>query len=327
MRWNIVSILEVKNLKTSFEINDEKVLAVNDVSFELKSGEVLGIIGESGSGKSVTALSIMNLLPKYKGKIESGSIIFNNKDITKLNDKEMCKIRGKDISIIFQEPMTALNPILTIEKQIGEILITHNICSKKNIYKKINDVLLSLKIPNPKEFMKKYPFQISGGMLQRVVIAIAIICNPKIIIADEPTTALDVTTQAEILNLLKKIIKDIYTSIILITHDLGVIAEMATKVLVMYRGKIVESCPVLEFFDNPKHPYSKGLINSRPNNFNTNNRFNSIKGMVPNISKKINGCDFYNRCNEKKDICFKKIPPNTNIKSNHNLRCWLYKII
>ncbi|GAA0733015.1 ABC transporter ATP-binding protein [Clostridium oceanicum] len=322
-----MSILEVKNLKTSFEINNEKVLAVNDVSFQLKSGEVLGIIGESGSGKSVTALSIMNLLPKYKGKIESGSIIFNNKDITKLNDKEMCKIRGKDISIIFQEPMTALNPILTIEKQIGEILITHNICSKKNIYNKIKDVLLSLKIPNPKEFMKKYPFQISGGMLQRVVIAIAIICNPKIIIADEPTTALDVTTQAEILNLLKKIIKDIDTSIILISHDLGVIAEMATKVLVMYRGKIVESCPVLEFFDNPKHPYSKGLINSRPNNFNTNNRFNSIKGMVPNISKKINGCDFYNRCDEKKDICLKEFPPNTNIKSNHNLKCWLYKTI
>lgn len=323
----MVSILGVKNLKTSFEINNEKVLAVNDVSFELKSGEVLGIIGESGSGKSVTALSIMNLLPKYKGKIESGSIIFNNKDITKLSDKEMCKIRGKDISIIFQEPMTALNPILTIEKQIGEILITHNICSKKNIYNKIKDVLLSLKIPNPKEFMKKYPFQISGGMLQRVVIAIAIICNPRIIIADEPTTALDVTTQAEILNLLKKIIKDIDTSIILITHDLGVIAEMATKVLVMYRGKIVESCPVLEFFDNPKHPYSKGLINSRPNNFNTNNRFNSIKGMVPNISKKINGCDFYNRCDEKKDICLKEFPPNTNIKSNHNLKCWLYKTI
>ncbi|HDK7168884.1 TPA: ABC transporter ATP-binding protein [Clostridium botulinum] len=320
----MVSLLEVKNLTISFKIEDERFIVINDVSFDLKSGEVLGVIGESGSGKSITALSILNLLPKPNGIIENGSIIFEGKDLTKLDDKEMCKIRGKDISIIFQEPMTALNPIFTIEKQIGEVLITHNICSKKEIYFKIKSILSKLQIPNPKEFMKKYPFEISGGMRQRVVIAMAIICNPKIIIADEPTTALDVTTQSETLDLLKDIMREIGSSIILITHDLGVIAEMATKVAVMYRGRIVESCEVKELFDNPKHPYSKGLIKSMPSNFNSKNRFNSIKGMVPNLSEKISGCEFCNRCNEAMEVCSSKIPCDINIKDNHTVRCLLY---
>lgn len=319
-----MNLLDVKNLTTSFNIDGESFLAVNDISFDLKEGEVLGIIGESGSGKSVTALSIMNLLPKFNGKIETGSIIFNGKDLTTLNDKEMCRIRGKDISIIFQEPMTALNPIFTIEDQISEVLATHKICHKDEIYYKITQVLSQLKIPNPEEIMKKYPFEISGGMRQRIVMAMAIICNPKIIIADEPTTALDVTTQAEILDLLKNIMKDIGSSIILITHDLGVIAEMATKVAVMYRGRIVESCEVEEFFDNPKHPYSKGLINSMPSNFNEQNRFNWIKGNVPNLSEKIIGCEFCNRCNESMKICSSKMPYDINIKNNHTVRCLLY---
>lgn len=319
-----MNLLDVKNLTTSFNIDGESFLAVNDISFDLKEGEVLGIIGESGSGKSVTALSIMNLLPKFNGKIEAGSIIFNGKDLTTLNDKEMCRIRGKDISIIFQEPMTALNPIFTIEDQISEVLATHKICHKDEIYYKITQVLSQLKIPNPEEIMKKYPFEISGGMRQRIVMAMAIICNPKIIIADEPTTALDVTTQAEILDLLKNIMKDIGSSIILITHDLGVIAEMATKVAVMYRGRIVESCEVEEFFDNPKHPYSKGLINSMPSNFNEQNRFNWIKGNVPNLSEKIIGCEFCNRCNESMKICSSKMPYDINIKNNHTVRCLLY---
>lgn len=319
-----MNLLDVKNLTTSFNIDGESFLAVNDISFALKEGEVLGIIGESGSGKSVTALSIMNLLPKLNGKIEAGSIIFNGKDLTTLNDKEMCRIRGKDISIIFQEPMTALNPIFTIEDQISEVLATHKICHKDEIYYKITQVLSQLKIPNPEEIMKKYPFEISGGMRQRIVMAMAIICNPKIIIADEPTTALDVTTQAEILDLLKNIMKDIGSSIILITHDLGVIAEMATKVAVMYRGRIVESCEVEEFFDNPKHPYSKGLIYSMPSNFNEQNRFNWIKGNVPNLSEKIIGCEFCNRCNESMKICSSKMPYDINIKNNHTVRCLLY---
>lgn len=319
-----MNLLDVKNLTTSFNIDGESFLAVNDISFDLKEGEVLGIIGESGSGKSVTALSIMNLLPKFNGKIETGSIIFNGKDLTTLNDKEMCRIRGKDISIIFQEPMTALNPIFTVEDQISEVLATHKICHKDEIYYKITQVLSQLKIPNPEEIMKKYPFEISGGMRQRIVMAMAIICNPKIIIADEPTTALDVTTQAEILGLLKNIMKDIGSSIILITHDLGVIAEMATKVAVMYRGRIVESCEVEEFFDNPKHPYSKGLINSMPSNFNEQNRFNWIKGTVPNLSEKIIGCEFCNRCNESMKICSSKMPYDINIKNNHTVRCLLY---
>ena len=319
-----MNLLDVKNLTTSFNIDGESFLAVNDINFALKEGEVLGIIGESGSGKSVTALSIMNLLPKFNGKIEAGSIIFNGKDLTTLNDKEMCRIRGKDISIIFQEPMTALNPIFTIEDQISEVLATHKICHKDEIYYKITQVLSQLKIPNPEEIMKKYPFEISGGMRQRIVMAMAIICNPKIIIADEPTTALDVTTQAEILDLLKNIMKDIGSSIILITHDLGVIAEMATKVAVMYRGRIVESCEVKEFFDNPKHPYSKGLINSMPSNFNEQNRFNWIKGNVPNLSEKIIGCEFCNRCNESMKICSSKMPYDINIKNNHTVRCLLY---
>lgn len=322
-----MSLLKVKNLTTSFTIDNESFIAVNDISFKLEKGEVLGIIGESGSGKSVTALSIMNLIPKSSAIIESGSITLNGTELTQLSDEEICKIRGKDISIIFQEPMTALNPIFTIEKQIGEVLIIHNICSKGEIQHRIIDILSKLKIPNPKEFMKKYPFEISGGMRQRVVIAMAIICNPKIIIADEPTTALDVTTQAEILDLLKDIMKIIGSSIILITHDLGVIAEMATKVAVMYRGRIIETCDAVEFFDNPKHPYSKGLINSMPSNFNSKNRFNSIKGNVPSLFENISGCEFCNRCSNAMDICSCKSPKNINLVNNHIVRCLLYNIL
>ncbi|WP_392486862.1 ABC transporter ATP-binding protein [Haloimpatiens sp. FM7315] len=320
----MVSLLEVNNLSTSFDIEGEKFLAVNDISFNLKDGEILGIIGESGSGKSVTALSVMNLLPKYKAKIESGSIMFKGKDLTKLKEKELCKIRGEDISIIFQEPMTALNPIVTIEEQIREVLLTHRSLSKNEIFNEIREVLLKLRIPNPEEFMKKYPFEISGGMLQRVVIAMAIICKPSIIIADEPTTALDVTTQAEILNLLKEITKDIGSSIILITHDLGVIAEMATKVAVMYRGRIIEESSSLEFFDNPKHPYSKGLIKSMPKNYNCSNRFYSIKGTVPYLTEEINGCEFCNRCDKSMKICSVKVPFDIKVNEDHRVKCWLY---
>lgn len=318
-----MSLLEVKNLKTVFNTPYGKVKAVNDVSFSINEGEVVGIVGESGSGKSVTSLSIMNLISKPNGIIENGQIIFEGMDLLKLSDKEMCKVRGNNISMVFQEPMTSLNPVFTIENQIGEVLKLHKNCNKQDIHERVIKVLKDLKIPNPQEVMKKYPFELSGGMRQRIVIAMAIVCTPKIIIADEPTTALDVTTQDEILCLLKNITESINSSVMLITHDLGVIAEMATKVIVMYRGKIVEQCDVVEFFDNAKHPYSQGLINSMPNNFTKNGRFHCIKGNVPSMHEEIKGCAFCESCYRAMKICKEKEPPIKKIRQGHTVSCWL----
>lgn len=318
-----MNLLQIKNLTTTFNTDCGKIIAVDDISFSLKKGEVLGIIGESGSGKSVTSLSIMNLIPKPNGCIEKGSILFHNNDLLKLSDSEMCNIRGNKISMIFQEPMISLNPVFTVGNQILEVLKIHKKGSKTENKQKVLEILNNLKIPNPEEIIKKYPFELSGGMCQRIMIAIAMACNPEIIIADEPTTALDVTTQAEILDLLKNITAHSNCSVLFITHDLGIIAELANRVIVMYKGKIVEECDVLEFFNNPLHPYSKALIKSMPQKFNK--RFFSIKGSIPSPYEHIKGCPYNTRCDKCIDICFIKAPPIKKINFNHTVCCWLNK--
>ena len=313
-------ILEVKNLKIKFK--DSLNYVVNDVSFKLNEGEIVSLVGESGSGKSVTSLAIMGLLSEESEV--SGEVIFNNKNLLNLNEKEMCKIRGKDIGMIFQEPMSALNPLMTVENQIGEVITQHTKLEKKAVKERVIELLEKVKIPNPKGMLKKYPHELSGGMRQRVMIAMAIAMSPKILIADEPTTALDVTIQNEILELLKDIAKEMKMSIIFITHDLDVVCEMANRVLVMYLGNVVEEAPILEFFDNTMHPYSKGLILSRPSNILEGNRLYSIKGMVPSVDEIPNGCSFSNRCSECLKECTKDIPKLKEIKANHKVRCHLY---
>ncbi|MCM1988961.1 ABC transporter ATP-binding protein [Oceanirhabdus seepicola] len=317
-------LLEVKNLKTSFNTSRGKVRSVNDVSFSLREGEILGLVGESGCGKSVTSLSIMGLVPKPEGIIEGGKILLEGIDLLKLSEKEMCKIRGNKISMIYQEPMTALNPVFTIEEQIGETIKIHEKLKGRVVRERVIKLLDLVQIPNPEKSLKKYPYELSGGMRQRVVIAMALACNPKILIADEPTTALDVTIQAEIIDLLKDISKKLRTSIIFITHDLDVIAEIADRVAVMYGGKIVEETDVNNFFDNSLHPYSKGLMLSRTDNINKGERLFSILGMVPSPYNMPAGCPFNPRCEKSKDICSVKVPELFGRIEGHKVRCWLY---
>ncbi|MDI6706720.1 MAG: ABC transporter ATP-binding protein, partial [Bacillota bacterium] len=257
-------VLEVKGLKTYFYTDDGVVPAVDGVDFEIRKGETLGIVGESGCGKSVTSLSVMRLIPSPPGKITEGQIIFKGKDIVKLSEDEMRKIRGNDISMIFQEPMTSLNPVYTIGDQISEALMLHQGMNKEQALNKSIEMLSLVGIPLPEQRVHEYPHQLSGGMRQRVMIAMALACNPEILIADEPTTALDVTIQAQILELMKDLKDRLDAAIMLITHDLGVIAEVAENVLVMYAGKVVEYSDVMSIFKNPKHPYTKGLLNSIP---------------------------------------------------------------
>lgn len=320
-------LLEVKNLKTSFNTSSGKIKSVNDVSFSLREGEILGIVGESGCGKSVTSLSIMGLVPKPEGIIEDGEILLAGTDLLKLSEKEMCKIRGNKISMIYQEPMTALNPVFTVEKQIGETIKIHEKVKRREVRERVIKLLELVQIANPEKSLKKYPHELSGGMRQRVVIAMALACNPKILIADEPTTALDVTIQAEIIDLLKDISKKLKTSIIFITHDLDVIAEIADRVAVMYGGKIVEETDVNNFFDNPIHPYSKGLMLSRTDSRNKSKskRLFHISGMVPSPNNIPEGCAFNTRCEKVKDICRVKVPKLLEKSQNHKVRCWLYE--
>lgn len=318
-----MSILEVKDLKVSFNTVMGKVEAVKGVDLSVNSGEVLGIIGESGSGKSVTSLAIMGLIDNRIGAVESGEILFEGKNLINLTEKEMCKIRGDKISMIFQEPMTSLNPVVTIYKQLREVYKIHRPEKKNNCKEELVELLSKLNIPDPKSVLNKYPFELSGGLKQRIMIAMAMICKPSLIIADEPTTALDVTTQAEIINLLKNIKDESNSGIMLITHDLGVIAEMAQKVVVMYYGKVVEECSVSEFFDNAMHPYSKDLLGAMPENFN--GRFKSIEGNVPNLYEDIKGCPYYKRCKKRISKCENSKPSMITIKENHKIRCFKYE--
>ena len=319
-----MSLLELKNLHTFFDTKKGVVKAVNDVSYSLEEGETLGVVGESGSGKSVSAMSIIRLLDG-NGRIDSGEIYFDGRNIRECTDKEMYQIRGNEISVIFQEPMTSLNPVFTIERQIGEVFITHQGMKKKEAYRKAVAMLDQVKIPNPERVAKQYPFQLSGGMRQRVMIAMALACRPKLLIADEPTTALDVTIQAQILKLMNELKKDLGTSILFITHDLGVIREMADKVAVMYCGQIVEMADAETIFTDGKysHPYTEGLMLSVPRlNTDRNKRLEPIPGSVPNPLYLPKGCKFAPRCKYCQQRCMEEEPKLTEVGPNHQIRCF-----
>ena len=315
-------LLEVKNLRTYFYTDDGIAKAVDGVSFSLEKGETLGIVGESGCGKSVTALSIMRLLPGHTAKIESGEILFSGKDITRLNEKEMRRIRGNEISMIFQEPMTSLNPSYTCGNQITEAITAHLNISGKEAKDKAVNILRAAGISNPEKRLNEYPHQLSGGIRQRVMIAIALSCNPKILIADEPTTALDVTVQAQILDLMKKLQADAGMGLILITHDLGVIAEMSDNVVVMYASKVVEYGSAEEIFYNPKHPYTIALLESIPRLTTEKGRLPSIEGTVPSSLNYPAGCRFAARCKEADAGCGIEDPPASRISDGHYSFCW-----
>ena len=316
-------ILEVKNLKTSFFTKLGEVKALSGVSFDVDEGEVLAIVGESGSGKSVTALSIIDLLT-HPGEIVSGSIVFDNKELTKLKEKQMQKIRGKMIGTIFQDPMTSLNPVLSIGLQIKEVLKFHENMTEKEATSRALEMLKLVGISDPESAIKQYPHEFSGGMRQRVMIAIALACNPKLLIADEPTTALDVTIQAQILDLMKDLIKKFNTSIILITHDLGIVAGMADNVIVMYGGNVVEKGSVKDIFYNPKHPYTWGLLKAIPKlNLEEKQNLFPIDGQPPDLLVPPRGCAFYDRCDYAMEVCEKNNPKYFNIKEGHKANCWL----
>ncbi len=320
-------LLTIKNLTTQFSTETGKITAVDNISFQVEKGKTLGIVGESGCGKSVTSLSIMRLLPKPWGNISDGEIFFDGEDLTKLTANEMHRIRGKSISMIFQEPMTALNPVHKIEKQISEVYKLHfPDMDKKTVYKSCLEMLNKVGISAPEKRLKEYPHQLSGGMRQRVMIAIALAAKPSVLIADEPTTALDVTIQAQILDLMKSLQKESEMGIVFITHDLGVIAEMCDSVIVMYAGTIVEEASVTTLFESPHHPYTKGLLKSIPSLTDKRKTdLYTIKGMVPPLSDLPTGCRFANRCPDVMEICHSKEPETFTINKGHAARCHLYK--
>lgn len=319
------NILEIKELVTEFRTNDGFVKAIDTIDLNIKKGEVLGLVGESGCGKSVTSLSIMGLLPKPHGKVTKGTILFEGKNLLRLKEEEMRKIRGNDIAMIFQEPMTALNPVFTIGFQIGEVLELHKGYKGKEKDEKVIQLLKKVGISRAEKAINEYPHQLSGGMRQRVMIAMALSCEPKLLIADEPTTALDVTIQAQVLEIMKDLAKEYTMSMLLITHDLGVIAEMADHVAVMYAGKIVEEATVVELFENPKHPYTLGLLRSRPNNIGKNEKLICIPGMVPNLNNMPKGCAFAPRCSMAKELCHREQPKEIESSTGHKVRCFFVK--
>ena len=320
-------ILEVKDLIVAFQTESGLQRAVDGVSFQLKKGSTLGIVGESGCGKSVTALSIMRLLPKPAGQYLGGQVLFKEKDILELEPSMLHKIRGNRISMIFQEPMTALNPVHTIGKQLAEVYELHAPGMENiEVLKSSIEIMEKVGIPNPENILSVYPHQISGGMRQRVMIAMALVTKPDILIADEPTTALDVTIQAQILSLIGELQQETGTSVIFITHDLGVIAETCDDVLVMYAGKVAEMATVSDLFKDPKHPYTKGLLASIPRlETRPKSRLNIIEGMVPGLDEMPEGCRFENRCPRVMEIC-KAVPPSVvEVTEKHFVSCYLYQ--
>jgi len=316
-------ILKVENLATHFFTDKGVVKAVDGNSFTIHEGKTLGVVGESGCGKSITAMSILNLIEK-PGKIVSGSIRFMGEELVGTSNKRIREIRGNEISMIFQEPMTSLNPVFTVGDQIGEALILHRNLSKKEAKNVGVEMLNLVGIPRAEKVIDDYPHQLSGGMRQRVMIAMALACNPKLLIADEPTTALDVTIQAQILALMNRLKKETNTAIMMITHDLGVVAQMADHVIVMYSGKIVESAPVLELYGDPKHPYTIGLLNSIPKLEGEVEELNTIEGTVPSPFELPKGCYFEPRCDKRMEICKHKHPDTYSINENHTVSCYLY---
>ena len=316
-------ILEVDDLRTYFYTRDGVVRSVDGVSFSVSEGETLAIVGESGCGKSVTSLSILRLIASPPGKIVSGSIRFHGKDLLGFSDAEMRDIRGDKISMIFQEPMTSLNPVLTIGRQIGEVLELHRHCTKEEARIRILELLKMVNIPEPESRIDEYPHQLSGGMRQRIMIAMALACDPEILIADEPTTALDVTIQAQILNLMRELRDRTRAAIILITHDLGVVAEMAQRVVVMYAGRKVEEANVFDLFEKPMHPYTLGLLNSMPRlDDAASKRLVEIPGMVPSMRTEIVGCAFAPRCSSATERCTQESPVLQDHGNKHWVACW-----
>ena len=322
------ALLEVDDLQTHFFTQDGVVRAVNGVSYHVNAGETLGVVGESGCGKSVTALSILRLVSSPPGRIVGGQIRFQGRDLLSVGESEMEQIRGNDISMIFQEPMTSLNPIYTVGGQIAEAIALHQGLSKKAAMAAAVDMLRRVSIPEPEKRAYAYPHQLSGGMRQRVMIAMALSCNPKVLIADEPTTALDVTIQAQILDLIRDLRERLGTAVVLITHDLGVVAENADRVVVMYAGRKVEEAPVDELFDHPGHPYTKGLLGSIPQldsaawATSERPRLTEIKGMVPSLARLPLGCAFAPRCGFATEQCRAAVPPLEMHRPEHWIACW-----
>ena len=318
------TLLHVRGLRTHFFTNDGVVRAVDGVDLSVRQGETLGIVGESGSGKSVTALSVMRLIPQPPGRIVQGEIIYNGKNLLSLSPSQMRKIRGKEIAMIFQEPMTSLNPVFTVGEQIAEAIRLHEGLGRRDAMDKTVEMLKIVHIPNAERRVKEYPHQLSGGMRQRVMIAMALSCNPNLLIADEPTTALDVTIQAQILELIKELKRTQNMAVIMITHDLGVIAEVAQNVAVMYAGKIVERAPVEDLFASPQHPYTQGLLASIPSPDKLGRRLDVISGVVPHPLNLPHGCTFAPRCPHRMDVCETAFPALDPTGPNHDVACYLY---
>ena len=315
-------LLEINGLKTYFHTEGGIVRAVDDVSFYVDKGETLGIVGESGCGKSVCCMSILRLVETPPGRYEGGKIMFDGRNMLTINDTELRKIRGNDIAFIFQEPMTSLNPVLRIGDQLSESMILHRGLKPKDAWREAVSLLGRVKIPNPERVVHDFPFALSGGMRQRVMIAIALACEPKLLIADEPTTALDVTIQAQVLDLMNGLKREIDAAIIFITHDLGVIAEMSDRVMVMYAGRVVELASVEEIFAEPAHPYTIGLISSKPDMAADSDRLNVIPGNVPDLSRKPAGCPFHPRCARAGPRCNVEFPPKSSVSEGHEVFCW-----
>ena len=320
------TLIQVKNLKTYFLTDRGVAKAVDDVSFDIREGETLAIVGESGCGKSVTALSIMGLIPNPPGEVVGGSIHFNGKDLLKLSEREMRHIRGNNISMIFQEPMTSLNPVFQIGDQITEVLTLHQKIKTREARDRTIELLKAVRIPAPESRMNDYPHQMSGGMRQRVMIAMALACSPKMIIADEPTTALDVTIQAQILELMEQLSETTGTAILLITHNLGVVAETSHDVIVMYAGRVVEKADAHSLYGDPRHPYTQGLMGSIPGirADDKSTKLEAIPGMVPSLFSLPKGCKFNDRCKFAFDRCVQEEPELKVINQGHEVRCWLF---
>ncbi len=316
-------ILQIKELQTSFFVDAGEVKAVDGVTLDVPKGETLGVVGESGCGKSVMALSILQLLEE-PGKIVGGEILFNNENLLQKSEKEMRDIRGNNISMIFQEPMTSLNPVYTIGEQISESYRVHQNMGKKEAYQKSLEMLRLVGIPSPEKRLYQYPYELSGGMRQRVMIAMALACRPDLLIADEPTTALDVTIQAQILELIKELQARLHMSVIIITHDLGIVAETCDRVAVMYCGNIVEQAEAEELFERPRHPYTAGLFNSLPRHDQEKEELEAILGYVPSPIEMPQGCRFSPRCSYAEDICRQQNPELKPLGNGRAVRCWIY---
>ena len=317
------TVLEIKNLSVSFRIEKQWVKAVEDVSFEVGAGETLGIVGESGCGKSVTSMATLHLLPEKTSRIDCGQVLYRGRDLAPLSNKEMSEIRGKEISMIFQDSMTSLNPVLTIGRQLAEAVSIHHPMPRQQANEKALELLRNVNIPSPEKRMKEYPHQLSGGMRQRVMIAMALAQNPSVIIADEPTTALDVTIQAQILDLMKELKQSSDAAILLITHDMGVVAEMSDRIMVMYAGMVMEYGSAGDIFKHPKHPYTQGLLASIPRKDRDVDTLYTIEGTVPTLQTMPKGCRFCTRCKEADERCRTECPPMF-IADGRQVRCWKY---